>query len=85
MVSGSVYLTVNNTIVREHAHLRSHSFRDVNLYIKNYTSNTLPCGTPESKPAYCEVLCQQIVDCQKTEMHGFYADISHVKFCRMPY
>ena len=29
MVSGSMYLTVNNTVVNEHAHLRSHSFRDV--------------------------------------------------------
>ena len=27
--SAGVYLTVNNTVVSEHAHLRSHSFRDV--------------------------------------------------------
>ena len=29
MISGSVYPTVNTTVVSEHAHLRSHSFRDV--------------------------------------------------------
>ena len=44
MVSGSVYLTVNNTVISKHAHLRSHSF-----------CNVLPCGTPESTPADCGV------------------------------